>query len=189
MLKFLKKMVQTGEATVQYPFAPHPMFDDARGKPQHTRDKCIACAACAVACPPNAITFDTDTVIGDRTWNIDYGRCIFCGRCEEVCPTRAITLSQEFELAVFKKEDLLETAHFNLQLCSQCGEYFAASKEVAYVRELLMASMGDPQEIKDGLDNLSICPDCKRMMDAQHKASIASKDTGIQTHLGVNDNG
>lgn len=188
MLKFLKKILSTGEATVQYPFAPHPMFDDARGKPDYTREKCIACAACAVACPPNAIQFETDPVIGDRTWNIDYGRCIFCGRCQEVCPTRAIALSQEFELAVFDRKDLVETAHFDLEICSVCKEYFAPQKEVAYVRELLMHSMGDPEEIKQGLKNLTICPDCKRKIDASFKASVVPQDENYQTQMGVSHN-
>ena len=121
MLKLLKIVRDAGEVTIKYPFAPAEFTPTFRGKPEYDPKRCIACAACAIACPPNALTIETNLETGVRTWQFSAGRCIFCGRCEEVCPTRALHLSQEFELAVMRKDDLYERCTFSLCRCSQCG--------------------------------------------------------------------
>jgi hydrogenase-4 component H len=167
MFKLLKEVFRTGEATVKYPFAPMAVSKDFRGKPNHNGEQCIACAACAVACPPNAIAIETDIEAATRTWSISYGRCIFCGRCEEVCPTGAIRLSADFELAVTRKEDLTRSAVFTLAPCACCGRPFAPAKEVAYVTALLVATagiVGDTSRL--GL-MVATCPDCKRRHDVE----------------------
>ncbi|MBK5960052.1 formate hydrogenlyase complex iron-sulfur subunit [Rhodoplanes elegans] len=165
MFKLLKEVFRTGEATVKYPFAPVEVCKDFRGKPEHTAANCIACAACTVACPANALNMETDTAAGTRTWSIDYGRCIFCGRCEEVCPTDAIRLSQEFELAVANKADLQRKAVFRLARCVCCGEPFAAEKEVAYVTALIEAMAPSPEEGERRRQLVATCPSCKRAND------------------------
>ena len=106
MLKLFKEIRKTGDATVGYPFTPLEMPAGFRGKPEHNEKLCIACAACAIACPANAITMELDAEQNYLTWDISYGRCIFCGRCQEVCPLFAIELTTDFELAVTNKEDL-----------------------------------------------------------------------------------
>ena len=110
MLKLWKVNAKAGDATVKYPFAPFPTNKDMRGKPEHNAELCIACGACGVACPADAIRMDTDLAADTITWSIDYGRCIFCGRCEEACPMEAIKLTEEFELAVMSKDDLTARA-------------------------------------------------------------------------------
>lgn len=45
---------------------------------------CIACGACADACPSEAIS------MGDEHYEIDQDKCIACGACVETCPTGAI---------------------------------------------------------------------------------------------------
>ena len=47
-------------------------------------DECIACGACAGACPVGAISE------GDGKYVVDAGACIDCGACEGECPTGAI---------------------------------------------------------------------------------------------------
>lgn len=158
MLKMLKHILQQGEGTVKYPFAPLKQAKDVRGKPEHTHERCIACAACASVCPPNAIQMDADTEKGTIVWSINYGRCIFCGRCEERCPTSAIKLTPEFELAVMAKDDLTDTCTFQLQKCSECGRYFAPRKEVEYTAMLLERIGNDGA----AYENVSVCLDCKR---------------------------
>lgn len=165
MLKTLRNIFKAGDATVKYPFAPLETAPDMRGKPEHDELRCIACAACAVACPPNAIQMQTDLRAGTITWSIDYGRCIFCARCEEVCPLDAIRLGSEFELAVMRKDDLLETCTYQLQACSECGEYFAPRKEVDYAVRLL-ASMPGNAEAAEAAQQACVCPSCKRTKDA-----------------------
>lgn len=165
MLKTIRNIFKTGDATVKYPFAPLHVPKDMRGKPEHSFKRCIACAACAVACPANAIQMETDTDKGTITWKINYGRCIFCGRCEEVCPMEAIWLSQKFELAVMSKSDLEETCTYKLQRCRSCGKYFAPRKEVDYAARLL-ATMGQGGEAHEALESMDLCPACKEKADA-----------------------
>ena len=158
MLKLLKIIREAGEATIKYPFAPAEFTPTFRGKPEYDPKRCIACAACAIACPPNALTIETNLETGVRTWQFSAGRCIFCGRCEEVCPTHAIALSPNFEMAVTNKADLYEEARFALAPCTLCGTYFAPSKLVALVEDTLKQS-GTPLATPERLHH---CPDCKR---------------------------
>jgi hydrogenase-4 component H len=162
MLKLFKTILKAGEATVKYPFAPVPVSDNFRGKPEHKPEQCIACAACTVACPANALTMSTDSEAGTRTWSLFVGRCIFCGRCEEVCPTKAIVLSKEFELAVGNKNDLYQHATFKLAKCSICEEHFAPQKEIEYTIDLLKQSGMDAAAVEARRALLQTCPDCKR---------------------------
>ena len=46
-------------------------------------DDCIACGACADACPCSAISE------GDGKFEIDADVCIECGTCEATCPVGA----------------------------------------------------------------------------------------------------
>lgn len=162
MLKTLKGIFKTGDATVKYPFAPIEQAPDVRGKPEHDAERCIACAACASACPPNAIGMDADLDEGTVTWSINYGRCIFCGRCEEACPVAAIRLGPTFELTVMSKGDLVDSCVYRLQACERCGEYYAPRKEIDYVGRLLARIEGDGA----ASDSLGLCLSCRRKADA-----------------------
>ena len=62
MLKLLKIVRDAGEVTIKYPFAPAEFTPTFRGKPEYDPKRCIACAACAIACPPNALTMQADGV-------------------------------------------------------------------------------------------------------------------------------
>jgi len=165
MLKLIREVLRVGEATLPYPFEPIEQMPDFRGKPHHDPERCIACAACAVACPPNALSVTTDLDRGLRTWSLFVGRCIYCGRCEEVCPTGAITLSPEFELAVADKRDLFEQADYRLAACRRCGSYFAPAKQIEYVSMLLEASAMSEESMTDARSMLEICPECRRKID------------------------
>ncbi len=163
--KLFKEVLKVGEATVLYPFVPAEVSVGFRGRPQHVPELCMACAACAVACPSNALTIVTDMDQGIITWSIFYGRCIYCGRCEEVCPTGAIQLSQDFELAVMNKADLFEQADYQLAACSQCGVFFAPAKELDYVLSLLGQAGLAGEEFAERKALLGICPTCRRKND------------------------
>lgn len=186
MLKLWKMEAKTGNATIKYPFAPLPVNDGMRGKPVHDAKVCIACAACAVACPANAIWMDVDTAQETVTWNINFGRCIFCGRCEEQCPFDAIKLSQEFELAVMTKEDLHEQAVYQLASCKVCGQPFAPRKELDYARRVLEAATGKASSQVEVID---ICPDCRRLIDAERAkaASVAANAARLLEQVEVEE--
>ena len=176
MFKTIKEVLRTGNSTIQYPFAPLERPKDARGKPEHDSVKCIACSACAVACPPNAIQTPVDLDAGTKTWSINYGRCVFCGRCEEVCPPGAIVLSDEFELAVMSKEDLEEICTYSLQRCSECGRFFAPAKQLDYVARILALSP-DSAEAAEALELVGMCPECKQEKDV-YRAKAQSIKAG-----------
>ncbi len=170
MLKLLREVFRTGEATHKYPFAPAEVSKDFRGKPEHDPVLCIACAACTIACPANALGMTTDVEAGTRTWSIFYGQCVFCGRCEEACPTGAISLSSDFELAVGRRDDLFKRAIFNLAYCRSCGVPFSSAKEVAYVAQLLGTYATTPEEAERIRQHAEICPECKRKLDVEQVA-------------------
>jgi formate hydrogenlyase subunit 6/NADH:ubiquinone oxidoreductase subunit I len=171
MLKLLREVLRVGEVTLPYPAEPVSVMPGFRGRPEHAPERCIACAACAIACPSNAMTISTDLDRGCRTWSFFTGRCIYCGRCEEVCPTHAITLSPYFELAVLDKNDLYERAEYALAACRQCGVYFAPRKEVDYAAGLLArAGLSDGGQAARAL--LEICPACKRQNDGRNLVGL-----------------
>ena len=172
MLKLIREVLKVGEATLHYPFEPMEMAPGFRGKPHHDPQLCIACATCAIACPPNALRITTDLDQGVRTWSLFMGRCIYCGRCEEVCPTGAITLSPDFELAVMNKQDLFERADYRLAACRRCGIYFAPTKEIDYVSALLRQSGMSAESLASVLALLELCPECKRKNDVSKMADL-----------------
>ena len=171
VLKLLKEVLRVGEATVPYPFVAVELAPGFRGKPEHNSELCITCAACAIACPSNALSVTTDLDQGTRTWSIFVGRCIYCGRCEEVCPTRAITLSHDFELAVMNKQDLYQQAEYTLAACHQCGTLFAPLKEIEYVIALLQHSELPEERLAHIRALVEMCPECKRKNDLPKLAS------------------
>ena len=172
MLKLIKEVLRVGEATLPYPFEPVEQMPGFRGKPQHDPERCIACAACAIACPSNALGLTNDFDQGLRIWSFFVGRCIYCGRCEEVCPTHAISLSPDFELAVMNKQDLYERADYKLAACRCCGIYFAPLKEIEYVSALLRQSDLPHETLANALALLDICPECKRRNDVPKMVSL-----------------
>ncbi|MEY4589041.1 MAG: NADH-quinone oxidoreductase, chain [Pseudomonadota bacterium] len=110
----------------QMPYVP-PRY---RGRIVLTRDpdgeeRCVACNLCAVACPVGCISLQK-AERDDGRWypeffRINFSRCIFCGMCEEACPTTAIQLTPDFEMAEFKRQDLVyEKEHL---LIAGTGKY------------------------------------------------------------------
>lgn len=160
MFTFIKKVIKTGTATHAYPLEPMPVDKNFRGKPEHTPQQCIGCAACVNACPSNALTVEIDLATNQLAWQFNLGRCIFCGRCEEVCPTAAIKLSPEYELAVWKKEDFLQQSRFAICHCRECQLPFAVQKEIDYAIALLKHNGDTRAELHR--ESFETCPECKR---------------------------
>jgi NADH-quinone oxidoreductase subunit I len=111
------------KVTIEYPEEKVKLYPRWRGRIVLTKDpdggeRCVACYLCAAACPVDCIALQaTEDENGRRYpdfFRINFSRCIFCGFCEEACPTYAIQLTPDFEMAeykrqnlVFEKEDLL----------------------------------------------------------------------------------
>lgn len=160
MFTFIKKVLKTGVITENYPLTPIAVDKNFRGKPEHNPSQCVGCAACVNACPSNALSVETNLAGQTLDWQFNLGRCIFCGRCEEVCPTAAIKLSQQYELAVWKKEDFLQKSSFPLCHCRSCQRPFAVQKEIDYAIAILQHN-GD-QRAEQHRESFETCPECKR---------------------------
>jgi hydrogenase-4 component H len=174
MFKLLQEIARKGDVTAKYPFAPFSVSPNFRGKPEYAATNCIACAACTIACPANALTMTTDVAAGSRTWMLNIGRCVFCARCEEVCPTGAIVLSNRFELAVRSKADLMVTAEFTLTNCRFCGTPFAPTKEVNYVIALLVRQGLPQKEAELRRELYATCPECRRHASVMSRCRTSS---------------
>ncbi|MDR0888726.1 MAG: 4Fe-4S dicluster domain-containing protein, partial [Coriobacteriales bacterium] len=185
MFETFKNILHTGNATVKYPFAPLKTQPGMRGKPEHRSVQCIACSACAIACPPNAIQMEVDTKEHTISWNINYGRCIFCGRCQEVCPVQAISLTNEFELAVMNKDDLQEESIYTLEQCNVCGSYFASHKSVDYATRIMQSQAGDA-DIASAIERVHSCPTCKQKRSALVAAHVPQDLTNVKAKNAAN---
>ncbi len=99
MIKELITRFKQGYRTIKFPKGTPPKLPDKfRGLPLIDKTKCNEdCNLCYNICPTNAIN--------DK--HIDLGKCLFCTDCMEVCPSKAITFSQDYRLAVRKREDLI----------------------------------------------------------------------------------
>jgi NADH-quinone oxidoreductase subunit I len=116
--------------TIMYPEHMPYIPPRYRGRIVLTRDpdgeeRCVACNLCAVACPVGCISLQKAEREDGRWYpeffRINFSRCIFCGMCEEACPTTAIQLTPDFEMAEFKRQNLVyEKEHL---LISGTGKY------------------------------------------------------------------
>ena len=165
MFKLLRKIAKIGDVTTRFPAVPFPISPNFRGSVKYDPKQCMACGACTIACPANALTMVTDPVAETRTWMLNYGRCVLCARCEEVCPTQAIHLSGEFELAVRTKADLMASAQFTLTRCRACDKPFAPTKEVNYVMALLEQAGANKEKLESRRILYETCTECRRIAD------------------------
>ena len=102
--------------TIQYPEQMPYIPLRYRGRIVLTRDpdgeeRCVACNLCAAACPVGCISLQKAERPDGRWYpeffRINFSRCIFCGLCEEACPTTAIQLTPDFEMAEYRRQDLV----------------------------------------------------------------------------------
>ena len=111
--------------TVEYPEEKTPVYPRFRGRHKLHKfedtglEKCVGCSLCAAACPAECIrvvaaenTPDDQVSAGERyaaVYEINMSRCIFCGYCEVACPFDAITMGNDYEMADYKRSDLIFT--------------------------------------------------------------------------------
>jgi hydrogenase-4 component H len=114
---------KAGRVTLRYPFAPHDPAPGFRGKITVDPDLCFGCGGCAHVCPAGVIVVRD---VGQLTRELDFhwSRCTYCGRCEEVCPEGAIRMSQQFETATNRHEDMVIHLRVFMGPCQRCGRCF-----------------------------------------------------------------
>jgi len=152
-LRQLALVTRAGRVTLPYPFQPHPPAEGFRGLPTVDGEKCIACGACAAACPARLISVRPE---GERmVLQADYTRCTYCARCEDVCPTGACHMTGRFETAIADRSKLRVRVALQAATCPRCGKRFASQRQLQRAAE----QAGEP-ESSQAL--LALCPDCRR---------------------------
>jgi Ni,Fe-hydrogenase III small subunit/formate hydrogenlyase subunit 6/NADH:ubiquinone oxidoreductase subunit I len=109
MFKILQKTLRAGTVTSQYPKAEAAISANFRGMPKFDLANWRDARPAADACPSGAIAV-ADEGTG-RSVTVDYGNCIFCGEC---AADPAVQITQEFELAARRREDLIIHATYEL---------------------------------------------------------------------------
>ncbi|WP_420314293.1 4Fe-4S binding protein [Anaerotignum lactatifermentans] len=60
-----------------------------RRKAEVNQKSCVACGACAKACPIGAVA------VWKGIWaKVDEAKCVGCGRCEKACPASIIRMKE-----------------------------------------------------------------------------------------------
>ena len=104
--------------TVQYPYASIKMSARYRGHIKLTNDettgqpKCVACMACARACPSNCISLEGHKPEGATRreltkYTLDFTTCSLCGLCVESCNFDALDYSKDYNLASTGKDEYI----------------------------------------------------------------------------------
>ncbi|TPG69998.1 NADH-quinone oxidoreductase subunit NuoI [Brevibacillus laterosporus] len=112
-LGYTLKKLSEKKLTTMYPDAPFQMPPRFRGIQHFSPEKCIVCNQCARVCPTECIQLtgkphpdpEKKGKIID-TYDINFEICILCDLCTEVCPTNAIVMTNNFELAVYSRDEL-----------------------------------------------------------------------------------
>ncbi len=100
MLNTLKNRFEQGYRTTRYPQEKIDLWERYRGLPKINKDASADLVyQCAEACPQDAIDVENRL--------IDMGRCIFCGTCERISKGQFILFTQDFEISVAEKKQLL----------------------------------------------------------------------------------
>jgi len=106
----LKRMLGPN-ITEYYPEERPVLPETVRSSMALDPEKCIACGLCVNACPNKVIELTSVRNENNKkvlaTYHMNVGRCLFCGLCTEACPTGALRVTQEFENAVYERDDLL----------------------------------------------------------------------------------
>ena len=180
MLKLLREVFKVGDATISYPFAPVEVMPGFRGKPHHDPILCIACAACAIACPPNALELTNDFDRGIRNLVVVHRAVHLLRALRRGLPDRCDKLSHDFELAVMKREDLFDRSDYQLAACHICGQYFAPRKEIDYMYALMQCSNLPANSLESARLMLEVCPECKRENDLTKLVSLFRRQSDVE---------
>jgi Ni,Fe-hydrogenase III small subunit/formate hydrogenlyase subunit 6/NADH:ubiquinone oxidoreductase subunit I len=102
MLNTLLARLQQGHRTIRYPRAAPQMPDRYRGLPVLNASMCAdGCDRCAQICPTQAIRSEGDSL------SLDLGQCLFCTECVDACPQGAIRHSDDYRMAVRRRDELV----------------------------------------------------------------------------------
>jgi len=119
--------------------------------------KCTGCATCAKSCPQGNIQIVTRPAEGNRyevdKFEIDTGRCTFCGLCVESCPYDALCIGREYELARFRRGELVQGKDQMQESADrQPSGYFRPKIEKKLPRQTLLIERASKKKRKSDSD-------------------------------------
>jgi formate hydrogenlyase subunit 7 len=118
MLREIMARLQQGHRTVSFPKTVPALSDRFSARPNIDQTLCSSgCQKCEDVCPTDAI----DLSGPKERLVIDLGRCLFCDACQNVCPDGAIHFTDDYRMAVSRREDLL-TDGKALHLAQRLGQ-------------------------------------------------------------------
>ena len=93
----------------EYPELPVAIAPRYRGFHRYDLTTCIACDACARACPANCIYIGKERAEGRKGFqitgfSIDYGKCLFCALCVEACPVDCLFMGSSYDLSCYSRD-------------------------------------------------------------------------------------
>ena len=104
MIGILLDRLRLGHQTIAYPGGPARFPARFHGRPALHPERCReGCAACAEACPTEAITLARPP---GPALTLDLGACLFCARCQEACPEGALDFTRDYRLSTRTREAL-----------------------------------------------------------------------------------
>ncbi|RLD14460.1 MAG: hypothetical protein DRI22_03210 [Caldiserica bacterium] len=171
-LKEAIRAIFSSPYTVAYPEKPPKIHHRFRGRPK-PQDGCVACGACSIWCPAEAIQFYTDTSKGIRKVIFHYSKCIMCGECARVCTTQeGVKMDTEFRLAGFDKESIKEEGkECRIVFCESCGEIIGTIEHIKW----MLNKIGEKQPANFGLFSIKL-KEIGVVEDTERRISFDKRD-------------
>ena len=93
----------------EYPELPVPVSTRYRGFHRFDLTTCIACDACARACPIDCISIGKERIEGAKGFRItgyaiDYSKCLLCALCIDPCPVDCIFMGSTHDLSCYSRD-------------------------------------------------------------------------------------
>ena len=137
MIDILKARIQQGKCTIPFPADESTLAQRFRGLPDINQDQCdLGCTDCITCCPTEAISKQKSLSSERAHLQIDLGKCLFCGECQNACAKNVIHFTQNYRLAVNRREELLyrgETLQLAHSLKKEIRRLFGRSLKLRQV--------------------------------------------------------
>lgn len=96
----------------EYPEIPLEVAPRYRGFHRYDLKTCIACEACARACPAECIYIDRAKVPEGKgfyidAFTVDYTKCLLCAMCVEACPKDCLAMGHTHDLSCYSRNGCL----------------------------------------------------------------------------------
>ncbi|MEX2550946.1 MAG: 4Fe-4S dicluster domain-containing protein [Nitriliruptoraceae bacterium] len=134
------------------------------------QDACVACGACAIACPTDTLQLDPSVA----SLSVNDLDCVGCGSCVAACPDDALTLEPAIPIGggADTRRILLED---DSVACLVCGDRYAPQRLLDHARATLRSAELDPD---DARFQLGICPTCRAADARTEPADAVRSDPG-----------